>query len=179
MQNKQIIIDIPNFLKKDSQPKKTISSSLLKCYFSSVWDTTLLFIRENFELKKTRIEVKSPSKEEQVENVECIEMTSEKNPIHELQALRNLIHNYFCLGNTELRDYYFNYEENVGLEYQGAIEHPIQTLTQIISKDIGPYMDELREKLENNGIQLTYSFPLNGEYGIVTVTNKTKEKTRS
>ena len=172
----ETITYIPNFMKSDSKPKKTISSFLLKLYFNHIWNKPQLRIRKKAISQRVQAATQSPSREEQVKNVECTDVKSEKDPIQELQTLRNLINTYFCLENKELRDYCFNNEGNS--EYQGAIDHPIRTLTQIISKDIQPYMDELTKEFKDNNVQLTYSFPLNGEYGFVTATNIVKEKTR-
>lgn len=173
------ITDIPNFLQKESKARKTISSSILKLYFSSAWNKLQLFVLKKSVPQKVKLVSKSISKEGSLQKLEYLEMKYEKKPIKELQALRNLIYNYFYLKNTKLRDYYFNYEKDACLEYQNELNHSIQTLTQIVPKCLQPYMCALAEDLKIKGLQLTYSFPLQGECGIVTATNIVKEKTRN
>lgn len=170
---------IPDFLKKDVNRKKGITSSLVRCYFNKVWDKPFLFIRKKLVSEKAKVVIQSSSKENEVENVERSTVNLKNNHIQELQTLKKLIQTYFCLENVELKNYYFNYETNTGSEYQDTITHPVQTITKIVPKCIQPYMDTLVENFMQQGIQLTYSFPLNGEYGFVTATNIVKEKIKN
>ncbi len=176
MQKKQYIKEIPDFIKNGIPVKVTLSSIFLKFYMHIIWNKTPLSKKKLVPVKKNTISttiIRTNNPKIYFANIKP--QKNKQQVIEEYQKLKQDIYSYFCLMNEAQREYFFNPGYNRNPEYQEYTNKVELSTTKIVSGSIAPYMQEFQKDLEEKGIQLTYAFPLHGEVGFITATNKTRK----
>lgn len=171
--------EIPDFLKKEYPKKITLSSILLKVYWSQIWVKPMLLIKKK-KKKNTSLydameefpDIRTKQQKNYIPKKQIISKPKKDNTqkaIAELQQLKREINYYFCIGLPKQQDYYTNGCADRSIEYQHDIHSIKLSKTNIISSYMKPYMPALQQELMQHDLDVKYNFPMNGEVGFITI----------
>ena len=160
------IKEIPEFLKKDYSRK------------SSVWVKNLIFIQNKVcEIKKWILQ-KNSTHTRQVKIIRSYTHSDKQEAsqkLNSLEKLREYLFHYYSIQNSELQNYYTNYETDRTPTYQTEIHHPTKTITRMLTGTVNKEdLKQLQEEMDQYNIEIHVSYPLNGEVAFVTTKNKTR-----